>query len=150
MSIENKCDPNLKVRSPIQYKTEQLQINDNDNLLDEMDKAIYLSKIEYEKSQIEEREKNEKQSLRQKELQHKFSRILSELVRIGYYDLDIKNLYQELKPIIDSYCINEISIDSDKRDYILNLLYTIRLRPNEIELIKGLFIHPHFSVQNSS
>ena len=115
-----------------------------------MDKAIYLSKIEYEKSQMEEREKNEKQSLRQKELQHKFSKICSELVRIGYYDLDIKKLYQELKPIIDSYCINEISIDYDKRDYILNLIYTIRLRPNEIELIKGLFIHPHFYVQNSS
>jgi hypothetical protein len=71
----------------------------------------------------------------------KFKPLLSDINRVASFDKEIKEIYNILEPIIESYCEQQIEIiELDKITYekIFKNLSTIRSIKNNIDLLKGI------------
>jgi hypothetical protein len=141
-----------KVRSPDKVKREKLidefsynDLEESDD--DEFNYAIHLSINEFQK-QEELNKKFEDELINNyhnliKERKEIFHPLLLELIRLSKYDKEIKEIYEILKPIIDSYCLQNIEfIDLDAITYtkIFNTLSSLRVDKNSIEILKTIII----------
>ena len=145
------------IRAPIEYKYEQLvepgrrprgrprtraSIKEDNEITEDIlnidiENALRQSRIEYEQKCREEEERRENRI----ELLSKFKNILHQLKRIGAYDKDIQNLNLLLVPIIEQYCETlgqTVSIDKETYDMIVKNIRSIRLKPEETELVLGM------------
>ena len=77
-----------------------------------------------------------------------FHELLVDLQKLVKFDKDIKEIYDILDPVIDTYCaqyIQNVELDQESYDRIFKVLGTIRTNKKNIELVK-LLIKPPFTV----
>ena len=135
------------IRPPDEVKTEQLLEDTRSNFEKEIDEAIYLSYKDIREKQDLSR-KYEEQVIqeynsevnRRKEIFTKFIFDLNRLIKI---DKDIKEIYDIIDPIIDSYCLQQLQIcelDEITCEKIFNLLSKIRTDKSAVEVLKTIII----------
>ncbi len=143
----NDFDDNNGVRAPDKVKTERLIEDTRSEYEKQMDEALYLSIQEF-KQQEEINRKYEEEILNEhvkiinerKELFQGFLFNLNKLIRL---DKDVKEIYEIIEPIIDSYCtqsINHCEIDSVTYDRIFKIIGNVRTNINTVELLKKIIV----------
>ncbi len=140
-------DNNDNVRTPDKTKKEQL-LQDNRSEYDkQMDEAMYLSIQEFKK-QEEINQKYEEEVINEhikiiNERKDLFRGFLFDLNKLIRFDKDMKEIYEIIEPIIDSYCaqyINQCEIDNITYDRIFKVIGNVRTNKNAIELLKKILI----------
>jgi len=77
------------------------------------------------------------------ERREKFSDLLKNINKLCKFDKDIKELYDFLYPIIESYCdqyILNYEVDEKTYDKVFKFLGTIRVNKNVLETLKTIII----------
>ena len=138
---------NNNVRAPDKTKKEKLLQDARSEYEKQMDKAMYFSIQDFKKQQeINENYENTiinehiKITNERKELFRGFLFDLNKLIRL---DKEIKEIYEMIEPIIDSYCgqyISHYEIDSETYDRIFKVIGNVRTNKNNIELLKKIII----------
>lgn len=135
------------IRLPDKIVQEQL-IEDNRSEYDkQVEEALSLSLSEYN----EQKELNEKyeEELHQKSLiemsnrKNKFKDLLTDLKKLINYDTEIKNIYEIIEPIIETYSMlyfETIEFDLETYDKIFLELGKIRTDKKNIENLKTVII----------
>jgi hypothetical protein len=136
---------NEEIRAPDEVKIEQL-MNDNRSEFDkQIDKAIYLSlqeikNVEEVNKQYEEliiKNYNDEINSRRE----KFQQLLLDMNKLMRFDKDIKEMYEIIEPIIESYCnqyIEFVELDVDTYDKIFKVIGTIRTNKKNLDLLKEI------------
>lgn len=135
------------VRPADEVKIERLVEDNRSEFQKEMDEALYLSMEEFRKEQeyfekIEEEIKNEylNECKKRKDI---FGSFLFDLNRLLKYDEQIKEIYNIVEPIIDSYCAQYIEIcqlDDATHDKIFSILSKSKVNKQAIEILKTIII----------
>ena len=143
---DNNNDNN-NVRAPDKTKTEKLLQDTRSEYEKQIDEAMYLSIQDFKKQQeINENYENtiinehNKITNERKELFRGFLFDLNKLIRL---DKEMKEIYEMIEPIIDSYCgqyISHYEIDSETYDRIFKVICNVRTNKNNIELLKKIII----------
>ena len=140
-------DNNDNVRTPDKTKKEQL-LQDNRSEYDkQMDEAMYLSIQEFKK-QEEINQKYEEEVINEhikiiNERKDLFRGFLFDLNKLIRFDKDMKEIYEIIEPIIDSYCaqyINQCEIDTVTHDRIFKVIGNVRTDKNAMDLLKKILI----------
>jgi len=143
--IDNNDNDN--VRTPDKTKKEQL-LQDNRSEYDkQMDEAMYLSIQEFKK-QEEINQKYEEEVINEhikiiNERKDLFRGFLFDLNKLIRFDKDMKEIYEIIEPIIDSYCaqyINQCEIDTVTHDRIFKVIGNVRTDKNAMDLLKKILI----------
>jgi hypothetical protein len=116
----------------------------------ELNNAVYLSIKELEK-QKEINKKYEEEVVNSfivkvQERKDKFKDLLFNLKKIINYDKDIKEVYEIIEPIIDSYCahyFDNVELDSITYDKIFKVIGSVRIDKKIIDLLKEILIKSH-------
>ena len=140
-------DTEDNIRPPDEAKTEQLLEDTRSNFEKEIDEAIYLSYQDIREKQELSR-KYEEQILKEyNEESNKrrdiFRDLLLSLNKISRFDKEIREIYEIIDPIIDSYCSQYIEIcelDEKTYDKIFGLLKKIRNNQLVFNLLKEIII----------
>ena len=153
-SYHNKMDPSLneeiieEIRPPDNVKREQLVGEDTRNDFDkEMEQALYLSMQEVRDEEIKNHKFEEeiinsyleKQSKR-REL---FRDLLINMNKVARFDKDVKEIYEILDVIIEGYCLDYIQcaeVDKETRDKVFNVLKTIRVNKNTLDILQTIIV----------
>lgn len=151
MTIINQEEKDL-VRKPDSVKREKLieenlPYSDEEMENQEINQAIYLS-INEINNQEELNKKFEEETInnyKKMVIERKaiFNSLLLELLRLSKYDKEIKDIYEILEPIIESYCyqyIEFIELELKTYEKIFKVLNTIRIEKKSIEKLKTLLI----------
>ena len=135
------------IRQPDAIVSEQL-MEDNRSLFEkQMDEAMYLSMQELSQQRDMNRQYEERllkeyasETIRRNEL---FKDFMFNLAKIGKFDKEIREIYEIIDPIIDSYCsqfINVCELDIDTHEKIFKLLSKIRTDKNAVDLVKNIIL----------
>lgn len=135
------------IRAPDKSKKEQLLQDNRSEYEKQMDEALYLSIQEFKKQhEINEEYENNIINEHNKlinERKDMFRVFLFDLNKLIRFDKDIKEIYEIIEPIIDSYCrqcINQCELDSLTYDRIFKVIGNIRTNKNAIEILKKILI----------
>lgn len=144
--MENQEDQE-NIRIPDVSKTEQLLEDDRSQYQKDIDNALSISlmeikdyntkSFEYEKSIIEEYSNETKQR------NNIVSPILFEIHKVSNFDKVIKELYQIIKPIMDSYCnrlIDYYVFDDITYNFIFKNISSLRISKINITFLETIFI----------
>jgi len=142
--IDNNDD---NVRAPDNTKNEQLLQDNRSEYEKQMDEAMYLSIQEFKKLE-EINQKYEEELINEhikliNERKDLFRGFLFDLNKLIRFDKDMKEIYEIIEPIIDSYCaqyINQCEIDQITYDRIFKVIGNVRTNKNAIELLKKILI----------
>jgi hypothetical protein len=148
---ENNINYEDNIRLPDKVKREKLiedYSNDFEESDEELKQAINLSKNEHKK-QEELNKKFEEEIINSfhkliEERKKIFSSLKIELIRLSKYDNEIKEIYEILEPIFESYCmqlIELIELDTITYNKIFNVLSTIRIDKDSIKMLKTIIIN---------
>ena len=143
--INNNSDDN--VRAPDKIKKEQLLQDNRSEYEQQEEDARYWSLLEFN----EQKELNEKYEADLiiehnriiKERRELFRGFLFDVNKLVRFDKDMKEIYEIIEPIIDSYCaqyMNQCEIDTVTHDRIFKVIWNIRTDKNAIELLKKIII----------
>lgn len=142
-------EPNLydDIRPPDEIQSDQLLSDDRDDYEKEIDEVIKVSLQEMKICEIRN-DDFEKQVIKdyEKELlerRNMFSQLLKVLIKLSKYDDEIKNIYEIIDPIIESYCgqfIEKCDLDVETYNKIFKILGSIRLEKNIIEKLKTIIV----------
>ena len=133
------------IRSPDEVKVERL-LQDNRSEFDkQIDEAMYLS-IQDFRDQEELYKNYEAEILKESlcisiERRGQFKGLLFDLSKLIRYDEDIKEIYNIIEPIIDSYCgqvITHYEFDNLTYDRIFKVIGNIRTHKENIDILKQL------------
>jgi hypothetical protein len=126
---------------------EQLMEDNRSDFEKEMDEALRISFEEanllnnlnkdFEEELIE---KFEKEKIERKEL---FAKFLLDLNRIIRFDKDVKDVYEIIEPIIETYCnqfIEMCEFDGETYDKIFKVLSTVRTDRKCVDILKTILI----------
>lgn len=72
-----------------------------------------------------------------------FKNILFEIHKVSKYDTAIKEVYEIIEPIIESYCnqyINSYEFDQITYDFIFKQLSSLRINNDNMDILKSLFL----------
>jgi CHASE3 domain sensor protein len=136
-----------EIRLPDEVKRERL-VQDNRSEFDkQMDEALYLSLQEI-KQQEEISQNYEEEIIKNfyNELQKRkdsFGNLLMDLNKLIKFDKDIKEIYEIIEPIIDSYCnqyIEVVELDSITYEKIFKVIGTVRTDKKNIKLLKTILL----------
>lgn len=135
------------IRAPDKSKKEQLLHDNRSEYEKQMDEALYLSIQEFKK-QHEMNIKYEKEIMNEhakliNERKDMFRGLLFDLNKLVRFDKDIKEIYEIIEPIIESYCrqcINQCEIDTLTHDRIFKVIGNVRTNKNAIEILKKILI----------
>ena len=136
-----------EIRSPDEVKRERLIQDNRCEFQKQMDEALYLSLQEI-KQQEEISQNYEEEIIKNfyNELQKRkdsFSNLLMDLNRLIKFDKDIKEIYEIIEPIIDSYCnqyIEVVELDLITYEKIFKVIGTVRTDKKNIELLKTILL----------
>ena len=136
-----------EIRSPDEVKRERLIQDNRCEFQKQMDEALYLSLQEI-KQQEEISQNYEEEIIKNfyNELQKRkdsFSNLLMDLNRLIKFDKDIKEIYEIIEPIIDSYCnqyIEVVELDLITYENIFKVIGTVRTDKKNIELLKTILL----------
>ena len=138
---------NENIRPPDEVKIIKLQEDTMSDFEKQMEKAMHCSLQEQEEQ--EEINKNYEDKLindylsETKVRRDKFENFLFDLIKLIKYDTDIKEIYDIIEPIIDSYCyqyIQNCELDEITYDRIFKVIGTIRTDKKNVELLKTILI----------
>lgn len=154
---------NYSIRPPDKVKREKLIDDSSEYSLDkslevsfdylyenELNDAINLSIKEFEKQ--EEMNKKYQEDIvnsfivKVKERKDKFKHLLFNLKKIINYDKDIKEVFEIIEQIIDSYCahyFDNIELDPITYEKIFKVVGSIRIDKITLDLLKVIFIKSH-------
>lgn len=135
------------VRAPDKVKREALMEDNRSEYQKQMDEALYLSFQEF-KQQDDINRKYEEEILNEhlkiiNDRKDLFGGLLFDLNKLIRLDKDVKEIYEIIEPIIDSYCaqcINICEIDSVTYDRIFKVIGNIRTNKNAVELLKKIIV----------
>ena len=136
-----------EIRAPDEVKREQLMNDNRCEFQKQMDEALYLSlqeikNVEEVNKQYEEliiKNYND-EIISRKE---KFQQLLLDMNKLMRFDKDIKEIYEIIEPIIESYCnqyIEYVELDVDTYDKIFKVIGTIRTNKKNLENLKTIII----------
>jgi len=136
-----------EIRVPDEVKRERLMPDTRTDFDIEMDEALYLSMQELRQQNIKN-DKFEEEIMNSyhsetNERREKFSDLLKNMTKLSKFDKDIKELYDFLYPIIESYCdqyILNYEVDEKTYDKVFKFLGTIRVNKNTLDTLKTLII----------
>ena len=136
-----------EVRAPDEVKREQLMNDNRCEFQKQMDEALYLSLQEI-KLQQEISSKYEEEIIKNyhneiNERREKFGGLLLDINKLIRFDKDIKEIYEIIEPIIESYCnqyIEYVELDVDTYDKIFKVIGTIRTNKKNLENLKTIII----------
>ena len=135
------------IRLPDEVKRETLLEDTRSSFQKEIDAAVYQSMLEQEEyannmTEFETRIMCES-SLETDNRKKQFACLLHELDKVSRFDNQIKEIYNIIEPIIESYCfqfIHNYEFDKITHDKIFTTLYSIRTNKQDIELLKTVII----------
>jgi len=135
------------IRLPDEVKRETLVEDTRSSFEKEIDAAVYQSILEHEEyannmTEFETRIMYES-SLETDNRQKQFASLLHDLNKVSRFDAQIKEIYNIIEPIIESYCSQFIiNYEFDKVTYekIFTTLSTIRTNKQGIELLKTVIV----------
>lgn len=143
---ESISDSNCQdeIRPPDKVITEQLVTNTNTNNYSDFDaelmEALKLSMretVELERKNQEYEDKIMFDFLKEKTYRlEQFKDLLFDLNKLSKYDKSIKNVYEIIAPIVDTYCeqiIDVYNLDNETYNSIFKTLSTIRTNKKNIE-----------------
>ena len=135
------------IRPPDDVVSEQLLEDNRSEFEKQMDEAMYLSMQEMKQQRDINREYEEQllkdyaaETNRRTEL---FKDFLLNLKKIGKFDNEVREIYDILDPIIDSYCgqcIETCELDEETYDNILKTLNKIRNNPLALDTLKTIIL----------
>lgn len=135
------------IRPPDAVISEQLIEDNRSEFEKQMDEAMYLSmqdmkerrdiNREYEEQLLKEyaAEKNRRNEL--------FKDFLFNLIKISRFDKEIREIYEIIEPIIESYCgqyIETFALDETSYDIIFNTLKKIRNNQQALDILKTIIL----------
>jgi hypothetical protein len=137
-------------RAPDKVIKERLLDDDRSEFEKQTDEALYLSLQELkEQEEINSIYEDEiintytNETRNRKEL---FRELLFDLNKLTKFDKDIKEIYEIIEPIIDTYCgqfINFCELDEETYDNIFKIVGTVRTNKKNIEALKTILIKNH-------
>ena len=134
-----------EVRAPDEVKREQLMNDNRCEFQKQMDEALFLSLQEIKN--VEEVNKQYEELIIQNyhneinERREKFVGLLLDINKLIRFDKDIKEIYEIIEPIIESYCnqyIEYVELDEDTYDRIFKVIGTIRTNKKNLDLLKEI------------
>jgi len=146
-SLNNYENENEDIRRPDEVKTEQLMEDTRSDYDKQIDEAIYISLLEMKQDAEINKNYEEKIINNYYDEIHKrtdkFCDLLLGLNKLIRFDKKIKEIYEIIEPIIDSYCsqfIEFAELDEETYDTIFKVIGTIRTNKINIENLKLLII----------
>jgi hypothetical protein len=137
-------------RGPDKVIKERLLDDDRSEFEKQTDEALYLSLQELkEQEEINSIYEDDiintytNETRKRKEL---FRELLFDLNKLTKFDKDIKEIYEIIEPIIDTYCgqfINFCELDEETYDNIFKIVGTVRTNKKNIEALKTILIKNH-------
>ncbi len=135
------------IRPPDVVVSEQLLEDNRSEFEKQIDEAIYLSMQEI-KTQHNINCEYEEQLLNNYHTETKrrteiFKDFLFNLNKVGKFDKEIREIYEIIDPIIDSYCgqyIQTCELDGETYDKIFNTLKKIRNNQQVLDIIKTIIL----------
>lgn len=135
------------IRQPDGVKKEQLLLDTRSEFEKQLDEVLYLSLLESKELQ-ETNEKYEEEIINNYYIEvnkrkNSFAQLLFNLNKLVRLNADIKEIYEIIEPIIDSYCnqiIEFVELDSLIYDKIFKIIGTIRTNKSDIELLKTILV----------
>jgi len=141
-------DNEYNIRLPDQVKTDQLLEDTRSDFDIQIDEAIYLSFQDFRNKQELNRKYEEKitkdyneESNKRKQ---KFDKLLFDLNKVGKLDKDVREIYDIIDPIINSYCsqyINKCELDVETYEKIFKLLGNIRTDKEAVDFLKTIILN---------
>jgi hypothetical protein len=134
-----------EIRAPDEVKRERLIDDNRCEFQKQMDEALYLSLQEIKN--VEEINKKYEELIIQNyhneinERREKFVGLLLDINKLIRFDKDIKEIYEIIEPIIESYCnqyIEYVELDEETYDKIFKVIGTIRTNKKNIELLQKI------------
>lgn len=147
MNNDYNSDSNYEdeIRPPDKVITEQLVTNIQSDFDAELMEALKLSMretVEQEKKNQEYEDKIMLDFIKEKAYRlEKFKDLLFDLNKISKYDKSIKNVFEIIAPIVDTYCeqiIDFYNLDNETYNSIFKTLSTIRTNKKNIENLKKI------------
>ena len=135
------------IRPPDEIINEQLLEDNRSDFEKEIEKAAYLSKKEFE--QLIQRENEYEKYVIQDYInlvnivKTKFQPLLNDLKRLSKIDDELREIYDIIEPIIDSYCnqlLPFVEFDETTYNRIFKVLGSIRTDKKCIEELKKIII----------
>jgi hypothetical protein len=135
------------IRPPDDVISDQLLEDTRSDYEKEIDEAIYLSyqdvreKQDLSKKYEEQvlKEYNEESNKRKKI----FEKLLFDLNKVAKIDKEVREIYDIIEPIIESYCnqyIHKCEFDEETYEKIFKLLCKIRTDKNAVEFLKTIIL----------
>lgn len=135
------------IRPPDEVVREQLMEDTRSEFEKQMDEAMYLSMQEMNQQhdiyrQYEEKliEDHKSETDRRNEL---FKDFTFNLIKIGKFDKEVREIYEILDPIIESYCkqyIQTCELDVETYDKIFDTLKKIRNNQQAFDTLKTIIL----------
>ena len=135
------------IRSPDEVVREKLLEDTRSDFEKELDEAMYLSIQEINK-QLYINNQYEEQLLKDyasetKKRSNLFKNFIANLTRLCGFDKEVREIYNILDPIIESYCgqiIETCELDGETYDKIFNTLKKIRNDQQVIDILKTIIL----------
>ena len=135
------------IRTPDEIIQDQLIQDTRSDFEKQIDEAIHLSMKDINEQQIYNMKYEEEilqeylnKTKKRKEL---FKDLLTNITKLSKYDKEVKNIYEIIEPIIDSYCgqaIENCELDGETYDKIFNVISKIRIDKSIIETLKTIIL----------
>ncbi len=140
------------IRPPDNVVSEQLLEDTRSEFEKQIDEAIYLSFQDIREKQDLSR-KYEEQILKDyseesNKRKQTFEKFLFDLNKVGKIDKEVREIYDIIEPIIESYCsqyINKCELDIETYEKIFKLLGKIRTDKTAVEFLKTIILKDEFS-----
>jgi hypothetical protein len=143
----NYTDNDNDIRSPDGVIKEQLNENPMSDYEQQQEDAIYWSLLEFnEQKELNEKYEQELQENHLREIsirKNKFKDLLNDLKKLIHLDYEIKNIYEIIEPVIESYSgryIESVEFDEITYDKIFKELGKIRTDKKNIENLKTIIL----------
>jgi hypothetical protein len=148
--MDSIINDNENIRAPDEVKREKLLEDNRSDFDKQIDEALYLSLQELrEQEEINKLYEDDIfnsylcETKKRKEI---FRELLFDLNKLIKFDKDIKEIYEIIEPIIDTYCgqfINFCELDEETYDRIFKVIRTVRTNKKNIEVLKSILIKNH-------
>ncbi len=140
------------IRPPDNVVSEQLLEDTRSDFEKQIDEAIYLSFQDIREKQDLSR-KYEEQILKDyseesNKRKQTFEKFLFDLNKVGKIDKEVREIYDIIEPIVESYCsqyINKCELDVETYEKIFKLLSKIRTDKTAVEILKTIILKDEFS-----
>lgn len=147
MNNENNEIDNDNIRPPDAVVSEQLLEDTRSDYEKQIDEAIYLSCQEMREKEILARKYEEQLLTEYNEETNKrkkiFEKFLFDLHKVGKIDKEVREIYEIIEPIIDSYCnqfIRICELDVEMYEKIFKLLGKVRTDKPAVEILKTIIV----------